>query len=147
MGKLISLKARWGIPAAFLGGISIIPASASSTPTFEIGTWANFCQGAISHTFDDYAMNSPPKVVLGSTTRAAFSNLTGAVSEAEKPMYFSDPVEEPLLSTTSVPLGTALNCIYFVEPSVMIVSLTSLPPCVTFAVVQSPGSSRRMQSG
>lgn len=75
-GKHMNFRVGFRFLAAFILGAFVIAVSAATTPTFEIGTWANFCQGAISHTFDDYAMNSPPKVVLGSIVngqaRAAF---------------------------------------------------------------------------
>jgi hypothetical protein len=37
----------------FIFGASVIPVSATTASDFQIGTWANFCQGAVSHTFDD----------------------------------------------------------------------------------------------
>ena len=43
---------------------------AATTPTFEIGTWGNFCQGAISHTFDDYGMSGTGQAT--GTGQAAF---------------------------------------------------------------------------
>ena len=36
-----------------LTGALAIPVSATTASDFEIGKWANFCQGAVSHTFDD----------------------------------------------------------------------------------------------
>jgi oligosaccharide reducing-end xylanase len=32
--------------------------SAAVDPAYEVGTWENFCKGAISHTFDDYGQGS-----------------------------------------------------------------------------------------
>ena len=37
----------------YLLGAFTIPISAITGSDFEIGKWANFCQGAVSHTFDD----------------------------------------------------------------------------------------------
>lgn len=34
-------------------GASVIPLSAAPVAEYEIGKWADFCQGAVSHTFDD----------------------------------------------------------------------------------------------
>lgn len=38
-------------------GAFVIPLSATTAADFEIGKWANFCQGAVSHTFDDNTAN------------------------------------------------------------------------------------------
>jgi hypothetical protein len=35
----------------------VVPISATTAADFEIGKWANFCQGAVSHTFDDNTAN------------------------------------------------------------------------------------------
>jgi hypothetical protein len=49
----MKLNLRHSVLALFVIGAFALSVSASTAPTFEIGTWANFCQGAVSHTFDD----------------------------------------------------------------------------------------------
>lgn len=59
--------------------------------TFKIGTWGNFCQGAVSHTFDDYPYTGTLQVV--GTGQAAFDAkglhmtlfvITGSVTDWSK---------------------------------------------------------------
>jgi hypothetical protein len=38
-------------------GTCVIGASAAGEPSFEVGTWGNFCRGAFTHTFDDNTPN------------------------------------------------------------------------------------------
>ena len=54
----------------FLLGAFLIAVSTAGAQTFEIGTWGNFCQGALSHTFDDYPNYGATHIV--STGRDAF---------------------------------------------------------------------------
>src|SRR5690554_8232597 len=42
---------KWGL--AVLLNALMVPALAGVESPFEVGTWGNFCDGAISHTFDD----------------------------------------------------------------------------------------------
>lgn len=49
----MNLRVGFRFLAAFILGAFAIAVSAATTPTFEIGTWGNFCQGALTHTFDD----------------------------------------------------------------------------------------------
>ena len=56
---------------------SIIGSFASSAfaaveSPFEVGTWGNFCKGAISHTFDDYGMSGIAQIAGGNAGQAAF---------------------------------------------------------------------------
>ncbi len=57
--------------AAFLMSSALFfSSSAAVDGSFEIGTWGNFCKGAISHTFDDYPTSSTDQQV--SSGQAAF---------------------------------------------------------------------------
>lgn len=53
MGKKVINSA-----AVLLSSALIFSSSAAVEAPFEIGTWGNFCKGAISHTFDDYPTSS-----------------------------------------------------------------------------------------
>jgi oligosaccharide reducing-end xylanase len=47
---------KWGL--AVLLNALMVPVLAGVESPFEVGTWGNFCDGAISHTFDDYPTSS-----------------------------------------------------------------------------------------
>jgi len=76
-----------------------ITSAASTAPTFEIGTWGNFCQGAISHTFDDYGMSG--------TGNAAGAN--GAGEAAFDAKGFHSTI---FVVTGSASAATWTNCKY-----------------------------------
>lgn len=65
MGKKVINSA-----AVLLSSALIFSSSAAVEAPFEIGTWGNFCKGAISHTFDDYPTSSTDQQV--SSGQAAF---------------------------------------------------------------------------
>jgi len=65
MGKKVISSA-----AVFMSLALIFSSSAAVETPFEIGTWGNFCKGAISHTFDDYPTSSTNQQVASG--QAAF---------------------------------------------------------------------------
>ena len=68
--KILSRNAFFCLATAVLYfGILSVQAADND---YEIGTWANFCQGAISHTFDDYAQSGLGQIVDGQG-QAAFN--------------------------------------------------------------------------
>lgn len=56
--------------AVLMSSALIFSSSAAVEEPFEIGTWGNFCKGAISHTFDDYPTSSTNQQVASG--QAAF---------------------------------------------------------------------------
>jgi hypothetical protein len=68
---LMDFKMGLRFLTAFILGGFMLTASASS-PTFEIGTWGNFAQGAFSQTFDDYGMSGLGQIAGGNAGQAAF---------------------------------------------------------------------------
>jgi oligosaccharide reducing-end xylanase len=65
MGKKVINSA-----ALLMSSALIFSSSAAVDAPFEIGTWGNFCKGAISHTFDDYPTSSTDQQVASG--QAAF---------------------------------------------------------------------------
>ena len=58
----MSLKMSLGILAAYLGTfVASVSAASDDASKYKIGTWGNFAQGAISHTFDDNMNMDPTK--------------------------------------------------------------------------------------
>ena len=86
----MNAKKMIGIAPMFIFSVFLMNASAAD-PTFEIGTWGNFCQGAVSHTFDDYPYTGTLQQV--GTGQAAFDAkglhmtlfvITGSVTDWSK---------------------------------------------------------------
>jgi hypothetical protein len=66
---------------------------------YQVGTWGNFCQGSVSHTFDDYGQ--------GSVTNAAGSNATGEAAFDAKGFHATI-----FVITGSASATTWTNCKY-----------------------------------
>jgi hypothetical protein len=56
--------------AVLMSSALVFSSFAAAEEPFEIGTWGNFCKGAISHTFDDYPTSSTNQQVASG--QAAF---------------------------------------------------------------------------